>query len=191
MATKQRLPNGQRTADKLVAMPPIHGQYPHIGKTDYKLKIYGLVEKPLFLTFNELVKLGEDNYTVDFHCVTTWSKLDQEFTGVNFKKILDLAKPLSSTTHVIWEGLDGYSTNTVLSELLEHDDIIIATKMDNADIPDKFGGPVRAVLPFLYGWKSCKHLVAIRFTDHDEPGFWEVRGYHNHGDPWKQERYGF
>jgi DMSO/TMAO reductase YedYZ molybdopterin-dependent catalytic subunit len=107
---------------------------------------------------------------------------------VDFKELTRLCEPLPSTGHIIFESYDGYTTNVGFKELTENL-CFIAFEMDDKDIEDKYGGPVRAVIPHLYGWKSAKHLKAIRFSEKDEPGFWEVRGYNNHGDPWKEERY--
>lgn len=183
-----KLPQGQKLVDKMVAMAPITFDYPHIDKSQYSLKIYGSIQNEITLKWQDILQMGEEDFVIDFHCVTKWSKLNQNFTGVDFTKILSLVKPLEKAQYIIFEGYDGYTTNIPLKELAQHV-CIIATKMDHADIPDKYGGPVRAVIPYLYGWKSTKFLSGIRFTEKDERGFWEVRGYHNHADPWKEERY--
>lgn len=189
--TKPRLPQGQIESNQWVAMPPIHSTYPETQLKDWRLKLYGLVEKPMVINYQKLSDLGLEEFTIDFHCVTRWSKLGQSFTGVKFAKILSLAKLKSSAKFAIFEGDDVYTTNLNLTELKNFGDVFVAVKMDNLPIPVRFGGPVRAIVPQLYGWKSCKFLAAIRFTESDEPGFWETRGYHNHGDPWSQERYSF
>jgi DMSO/TMAO reductase YedYZ molybdopterin-dependent catalytic subunit len=183
-----RIPNGQRRVEQMIAMPPITFTYPHTSRQVWSLKVYGEVEKELVWTFEEFEKLGVQDFTVDFHCVTTWSKLDQKFSGIDFKKIVELIKPTQEAKYVIFECEDGYTTNVILQEILDNT-CIIATKMDGEDISDKYGGPVRGVIPHLYGWKSAKFLKAIRFSRTDEPGFWETRGYNNHADPWKEERY--
>jgi DMSO/TMAO reductase YedYZ molybdopterin-dependent catalytic subunit len=189
MTQKPRLPAGQRQASSWVAMPPIRWDYPNVKKEDWRLKIHGLVENEKYYNWDEFNTLEQKDYTIDFHCVTRWSRLDQAFTGVNFKTILDLVKPTEKAKFVIFESDDGYTTNLNLDELKTFDDVIIATKMDDASIPFKFGGPVRVVVPQLYGWKSAKFLCGIKFSDHDEPGYWETKGYHNHGNPWSEERY--
>jgi len=123
---------------------------------------------------------------VDFHCVTKWSKLDQNFTGVDFRRIVEQVVPTDAAKYIIFEGYDNYTTNLILDEVI-NGVCIIATKMDGKEIDPKYGGPVRAVVPQLYGWKSAKFLSGIRFASKDEPGFWESLGYHNHGDPWLEE----
>ncbi|OGZ33650.1 MAG: hypothetical protein A2Y98_01820 [Candidatus Portnoybacteria bacterium RBG_19FT_COMBO_36_7] len=188
MFNKDRLPPGQHTVARMVAMPPITGEYPHIKKKEWKLRVYGEVEKETTIDWQEFFGLPQKEYKIDFHCVTRWSRLDQEFSGVDFAEILKIARPKSSARHVIFECFDGYTTNVPLKEL-KSNTAFIATKMDDQEIEDKFGGPARAVIPHLYAWKSAKFLKSIRFEKKDEPGFWESRGYHNHGDPWKEERY--
>lgn len=183
------LPPGQIEHDEFVAMPPIRWDYPNISKSAWKLKIYGQVEKELEFNWEQFNELEQKQYTLDFHCVTRWSKFGQAFTGVNFKTIVNLVKPNSKAKFVIFEGYDGYSTNLSLEELLSWDDVIVATQMDGKDIPIQLGGPVRVVVPKLYGWKSSKFLCAIKFSEVDIPGYWETRGYHNHGDPLLEERY--
>lgn len=187
-ASKVRVPSGQRVVNAMVAMPPIVRTYPHVPKEEWSLKIYKNVAKELILSFEELTKLGVQEYVVDFHCVTTWSKLDQQFSGVPLSTLFKLCEPALSVKYVIFECAEGYTTNLVYQELLTNT-AFLAVKMDGQDIPDRFGGPVRAVVPHLYGWKSAKHITGIRFEQNDEPGFWEVRGYNNHADPWKEERY--
>ena len=121
--------------------------------------------------------------------MTSWSRLGQQFAGVDFQKILALVEPKSDARYVIFESEnDGYMTNVSLEELKTHD-ALIATAIDDAPITLAYGGPVRMVIPHLYYWKSCKYVTGIRFVTDDERGFWEVRGYHNHADPWKEERY--
>ena len=188
MLNKKRLPPGQHAVARMVAMPPITHKYPQIEKEKWQLKVYGQTAKEMIWNWAEFSKLPQKDYKIDFHCVTHWSKLDQEFTGVDFKEILKIVEPKPRAKFVIFECYDGYTTNVPLKELKENI-AFIATKMDGQDIEDKFGGPARIVIPHLYAWKSAKFLKAIRFQNQDEPGFWEARGYHNHGDPWKEERY--
>jgi len=185
---KDRIPPGQFVSQKLVAMPPIREKYPHIEKKEWKLRAYGEVKKEKTWNWDEFLRLPQKNYKIDFHCVTSWSKLDQEFTGIDFFDIIGAVFPKPAALYVIFECYDGYTTNLQLQELKENI-AFVAVKMDGRDIEDKFGGPVRVVIPHLYAWKSAKFLKAIRFQEQDEPGFWETRGYNNHGDPWQEERY--
>lgn len=185
---KTRVPNEQRIVERMIAMPPITPNYPVIPQETWTLKLYGGVSHELTFTYTQLEQLGLQEVTIDFHCVTKWSKLAQSFTGVDFNKVLNQVVPLATAKYVIFEGSDNYTTNLVLQELIDHT-CILATKMDGKAIEPKYGGPVRAVVPHLYGWKSTKFLSGIRFVTKDEPGFWESVGYHNHGDPWLEERY--
>lgn len=108
---------------------------------------------------------------------------------MDFYEIINLVHPNQNAKYVIFESEnDGYTTNVSLDELLTYD-ALVATEIDGAPIPLEYGGPVRMVIPHLYYWKSCKYVTGIRFASEDERGFWEVRGYHNHADPWKEERY--
>lgn len=188
LAPSQRIPPGQRVVEHMVAMAPITFTYPVISRDAWRIRAYGEVEKEEEWNWEEFINLKEEEKMVDFHCVTAWSKLGQHFTGVDFKKIVAQVKPKPNVRYVIFECYDGYTTNLVYEELL-HRVCFIATKMDGADIPPKYGGPARVVVPHLYGWKSAKFVKAIRFSDKDEPGFWETRGYHNHANPWQEERY--
>ena len=172
----------------MVAMPPITGKYPHIEKKDWNLRVYGQVKKEKIWNWQSFLKLPQKNYKIDFHCVTHWSKLNQKFTGIDFFDIIEAVFSKPAARYVIFECCDGYMTNLALEELKENI-AFVAVKMDNKEIEDKFGGPARVVIPHLYAWKSAKFLKAIRFQAQDQAGFWETRNYHNHGDPWKEERY--
>lgn len=184
----RRVPPGQHTVNAMVPMPPIRFEHPVVSKEKWELSLYGEIENPATLKWNDFISLPNQNYKIDFHCVTTWSKLDQDFTGIAWPEILALARPKASAKYAIFESYDQYTTNVPLNEM-NYDDIFIAFKMDGKDIPPELGGPVRVVIPELYGWKSAKYVHRIRFQEKDEPGFWETRGYHNHADPWKEERF--
>ncbi|HLD04877.1 MAG TPA: molybdopterin-dependent oxidoreductase [Candidatus Nanoarchaeia archaeon] len=181
-----RVPPGQHLTQGFPVLDL--GIQPEIDLDTWKLKITGLVKKPEEYSLNELKKLGAQEYTKDFHCVTMWSKLDVHWTGIPFKKILDRVQPLPEWKHLIQYGAEDYSTN-VPREDVERDDIFLAFELDGKPIP-KEHGVIRLIIPHLYGWKASKFLIALEFSDKDKPGFWEVRGYHNHGDALKEERYG-
>lgn len=186
--TQERIPPGQRIVPAMIAMPPIVRTYPHIDPAAWMLRVYGEVEEEAEWNWESVVNLSPQEFVVDFHCVTHWSKLDQGFTGVPFSEIISRVKPNPNVTHVIFECVEGYTTNVEYGDVANHV-AFLAFEMDGKPIEDKFGGPVRAVIPHLYGWKSAKWVTGIRFVSKDEPGFWEVRGYHNHADPWNEERY--
>ncbi len=180
-----RLPAGQR----LTPLFPVLdlGIQPEMDLKTWKLEVTDLVKKQLNLSLEELKKLGIMKYTEDFHCVTTWSKFDVNWTGIPFKKIVEFIKPDNKWKFLIQYGKDGYSTN-VPREDLEKEDVFLAFELDGKPIP-KEHGYIRIIIPHLYGWKGSKFLYKIEFSEIDKPGFWEVRGYNNHGDAFKEERY--
>jgi DMSO/TMAO reductase YedYZ molybdopterin-dependent catalytic subunit len=182
--TSDRLPPGQyiETDFPVLSLGPT----PQINKNEWELKISGLVDEKKEYNWTTFNALPVTEITADIHCVTKWSKFDTKWTGVTFDEILKNVKP--EATHLIAHSSDGYTTNIPIKDL-ENGQAIVAVKYEGLDIPAVHGGPVRIVLPHLYFWKSAKWVNELEFTDHDEPGFWEVRGYHNYGDPWKEERY--
>jgi DMSO/TMAO reductase YedYZ molybdopterin-dependent catalytic subunit len=126
--------------------------------------------------------------TSDFHCVTTWSRYDNAWEGVHIRDILNRAKPTPAAQFVTAHSFTGYTTNMPLADL-DDDDVMIAFTHDGQPLEPDHGGPVRLIVPKLYAYKSAKWLSGLEFMEKDRPGFWEVRGYHNHADPWKEERY--
>ncbi|EKD95431.1 MAG: hypothetical protein ACD_24C00490G0005 [uncultured bacterium] len=164
------------------------GIRPPLELADFKLKLSGEIENPTELTSERFLSLPSKVIKRDFHCVTRWSKFDLNWRGIPFKEIAVLAKPKKEVVHVIFESRDGYTTNITMEEALK-DDVIVAYELEGQPIPLIHGGPVRMIIPQLYGWKSAKFLNGIRFVVKDQPGFWEMRGYNNHADPWKEERY--
>jgi DMSO/TMAO reductase YedYZ molybdopterin-dependent catalytic subunit len=124
----------------------------------------------------------------DFHCVTTWSKYDCEWSGVAFTTLFELAAPKPEAKFVYFTSYDGYSTNVPLAHCID-DDVLLATKFGGEPVSREHGGPARFIIPKLYAWKGAKFVKTISFLAEDRLGFWEVRGYHNVGDPWKEERY--
>jgi len=155
---------------------------------DWKLKITGEVENPFELTWEEFLALPRMAMTSDFHCVTTWSRYDNTWEGVHIREILQRARPLPTAKFVMAHSWTGYTTNLPLSDL-DDDDVMIVIKHDGQDLEPDHGGPVRLLVPKLYAYKSAKWLDGLEFMQHDRPGFWEQRGYHNRADPWKEERY--
>jgi DMSO/TMAO reductase YedYZ molybdopterin-dependent catalytic subunit len=123
------------------------------------------------------------------HCVTAWSRYDNRFAGVSMRHLLDQVKPRETARHAMLHSHDGYTTNVSL-EMLADPDVILAHSWDGAPLTREHGGPVRLIMPRFYLWKSAKWLKRIEFMAEDKPGFWENRGYHMTGDPWKEQRYG-
>ena len=182
----KRLPPGQYLTEKFPVLDL--GIKPEFDKTKWRLRVYGLVEKELSFTYDEILKMPTTNLTEDLHCVTSWSKFDVKWKGVSFKDFIKIVKPKANWKFLIQEGMDGYTTN-VSREDLEKDNVIIAYELEGKPILQEHGWPMRMIIPQLYAWKGSKFLKGLKFVEKDEPGFWEVRGYNNHGDIWKEERY--
>jgi DMSO/TMAO reductase YedYZ molybdopterin-dependent catalytic subunit len=182
---RPRVPPGQRVIKRLKPMGGDEGD-PSPGA--FRLRVHGDVENPLSLSFSELVALPQSEVSVDVHCVTGWTVLGARVKGVRLSDLANRAKPKSHVRHVIFEAAHGYTSNVSLHEAMKPN-VVVAHRLDDRALPRAHGAPVRAVVPDLYFWKSAKWLTGIRFVVRDEPGYWEQRGYNNHGDPWKEERY--
>jgi DMSO/TMAO reductase YedYZ molybdopterin-dependent catalytic subunit len=184
---KERVPSGQRLTDK---WPVLHyGNVPKIKTGDWTLRIHGLVEKEKTLSFDEFTSLPMVEVFSDIHCVTTWSRLNNTWEGISSGVIKDLAGIKGEAKYVMVEGAGGFTTNLSLEDFFQPD-VLFALKHNGEAITAEHGGPVRLVVPRLYFWKSAKWVTGLRFMAKDEPGFWERAGYHMHGDPWREERYG-
>jgi DMSO/TMAO reductase YedYZ molybdopterin-dependent catalytic subunit len=181
-----RLPPGQYLTQKWPVLS--YERTPQQLPTNWKLKITGLVENPFELTWDEFLALPRTTLTGDIHCVTTWSRYNNNWEGVHIREVLQRARPLPTTKFVIAHSWTGYTTNLPL-ENLDDDDVMIVIKHDGQDITLEHGGPVRLLVPKLYFYKSAKWLYGLEFIEQDRPGFWEQRGYSNSADPWKEERY--
>lgn len=182
---RPRLPPGQRV---IRALKPMGGEAGDADVSRFRLRVHGEVEAPFELTFAEFLALPQVERRLDVHCVTSWSVLGARFEGVPLRTLVDRARPKPSARHVIFEAAHGYTSNVPLREALAPE-VMLAQKLEGAPLPRAHGGPVRAVIPSLYFWKSAKWLTGIRFVSHDQPGYWETRGYNNHADPWREERY--
>lgn len=181
-----RLPPGQYHTKKWPVLT--YEPTPKFDPVTYRFKVWGEVEEPFELTWDELQALPRTHMTSDFHCVTTWSRYDNAWEGVHIREILQRARPTSNAHFVMEHSFTGYTTNVPL-EALDDDDVLIAFKHDGADLEPDHGGPVRLILPKLYAYKSAKWLSGLEFMPKDRPGFWEIRGYSNSANPWKEERY--
>jgi DMSO/TMAO reductase YedYZ molybdopterin-dependent catalytic subunit len=181
-----RLPPGQRILD---ALKPMGGDPGDPNPANFRLRVHGEVDSPLDLDFAALRALPVSEQTCDVHCVTGWSMLDSKWTGVQIAHIAKLAKVRDSARHLIFEAANGYTANVRLGEALAPTSLVVYRYAGNA-IPRPHGPPVRSLMPDLYFWKSAKWLTGLYFSARDKPGYWETRGYHNHADPWKEERYG-
>jgi len=182
---RARLPPGQRV---IRALKPMGGEPGNPDPSRLRLRVHGAVEAPFELDFAEFLKLPQVTRSHDVHCVTGWSVLGARFEGVLFETLAQRARPTKQARYVIFEAAHGYTSNVPLREALAPS-VMLAQRLEGVALPRAHGGPLRALVPSLYFWKSAKWLEGIRFSERDEPGYWETRGYHNHADPWREERY--
>ncbi len=181
-----RLPPGQKEVKNWPVLDL--GVQPDVKPDKWRLQVLGLVDNPVALTLPAFMALPQLEVVSDIHCVTSWSRFDNRWQGVGSKTLLDLVRPEAEAKHVVFHSYDGYTTN-VGTEVFADDNVLLAHSWDDRPIPREHGGPVRVIMPDWYFWKSAKWVTRIVFHEHDHPGFWETRGYHNEGNPWKEERY--
>ena len=182
----EEVPPGQITVDKFPVLTA--GSTPQVDLATWTLQFSGLVENALEFTHQEFLELPTKKITADFHCVTAWSRLRNVWEGVGFKDLMDDVGPKPEAKYVMVLCYGGYTTNLPLEVLLDPD-TLLAFRHDGQDLTPEHGWPLRLVVPKRYGWKSAKWVREFEFMDEDEPGFWEIRGYHNDGDPWQEERF--
>lgn len=185
-----RTPPGQVLTSKWPVLH--HGSVPKVDPLDakWKLKVFGLVENPYELIYDEIRTMPPVDVVCDMHCVTHWSRLDNTFTGVPTRSIIDRAKPKSEARFVMCHSEAGFTVNVPLAEFIG-EDCLLAYAWEGADITPEHGWPLRGLVPRLYLWKSAKWIRGIELRATDAPGFWEQNGYHMHGDPWREERFGW
>ena len=182
-----RLPPGQY--DTGSSFPVLTAEVsPKISPEEWSFRIDGLVDAAQTWDWKGVHALARSGYQGDIHCVTTWSKLGTSFTGVGLDQLLELAGVRPEATHVVAWSHTGYTTNLPL-EHVTGGRAWLVWEHEGRPLPPEHGGPVRMIVPHLYFWKSTKWIGGLRLLDHDEPGFWEVRGYHQLGDPWQEQRY--
>ena len=183
----RRLPPGQTRTRK---WPVLHfGRVPMVGPADWRLEVAGLVERPLSLGWEDFQRLPRVKVFADFHCVTHWSRLGNVWEGVSVRQLMDLAGARPEARFVLAMGYDdGWTTNVPLVDLLAPD-VLLADTHDGAPLTADHGGPVRLMVPRLYAWKSAKWLKRLVLADTDQPGYWEQNGYHDYGDPWREQRF--
>ncbi len=162
---------------------------PRINLESWRLKVDGLVAHPFEWSWREFTGQPQIVSVSDIHCVTAWSRFDNRWEGVSARHILSLAKPLPEARFVVFHGFDDYTTNLPLADF-DAGDALIAHSWEGKPLSREHGGPARVVVPRLYFWKSAKWINRVELISADRPGFWEERGYHDHGDPWTEERYG-
>jgi DMSO/TMAO reductase YedYZ molybdopterin-dependent catalytic subunit len=182
----ERLPPGQH----LVRDWPVLdlGEHPAITQQDWRLLVAGAVENPVVWEWADFERQPHTRHVSDIHCVTSWSRYDNEWRGLATRDLLNVVEPKPGARFVLLHGYDGYTTNLSLEDFAAPN-ALLAHSWQDQPLSRDHGGPVRLVVPHLYFWKSAKWLKRIEFLAADRPGFWEVNGYHNRGDPWREERY--
>jgi len=190
---KPRIPPGQVVTSKF---PVLHvGPIPTFDPQRWDFRIFGLVEEEVVFSYQEFMNLpyvsipvGKVEIISDFHCVTRWSRLNNLWEGVTFQELMKHIRPRPEARYVMVHSDGDYSTNLPLQALLD-DDVLFAYRHDGRDLTPEHGWPLRLVVPKRYAWKSAKWVRGLEFMEEDRPGYWEAHGYHNDGDPWKEERY--
>jgi DMSO/TMAO reductase YedYZ molybdopterin-dependent catalytic subunit len=183
---EQRIPPGQ---SRTLKWPVLHaGGVPRVNPATWDFRVRGLVDRPIKFSYDEFLKLPTVKVLSDFHCVTRWSRLDNLWEGVATRLIAERAgiKPEAKFAIVLAE--EGWTTNMPIEDFLA-EDALFAYNHDGEPLAADHGGPIRLVVPRLYAWKSAKWVRGVEFRETDQPGFWEDGGYHNHGDPWTEERF--
>jgi DMSO/TMAO reductase YedYZ molybdopterin-dependent catalytic subunit len=184
----RRVPPGQRLVK---TWPVLHyGPVPTFDGTSWDLEISGLVDEPYTLSYAELGALPNVTIDADMHCVTGWTTLDNTWTGVSFRTLMERAKPQTDAKWVIAHCAYGYTSNLSL-RAMDDADVLVAWQNGGEDLAPDHGWPLRLVVPKRYAWKSAKWLTGLEFSKHNTRGFWEVRGYHIHGEPFGEERYSY
>ena len=184
----KRVPPGQRLVK---TWPVLHyGPIPAFDGENWDLELSGLVEHPVTLSYRELRALPNVTVDADMHCVTGWTTLDNTWTGVSFRTLKELAGPMPEAGWVIAHCAYGYTSNLSL-QAMDDDDVLVAWGNHGEDLEPEHGWPLRLVVPKRYAWKSAKWLTGLEFTVKNERGFWEVRGYHVHAEPFAEERYSY
>ncbi len=181
-----QVPVGQTLTEKWPVLDL--GYHPNVDREKWRLIIDGAVEYPMILRWDDFMGLPQTEDISDFHCVTTWSKLDMPWLGVSFLDIAALVSPKASATHVLCYGYDTYTTNLSLEEALKPD-VLLVHSVYGEPLAKEHGGPVRMITPLLYAWKGSKWIKRIEFLEANRKGFWEERGYSNTVYPWQNDRY--
>lgn len=184
-----RVPPGQSETRKWPVLDA--GGPPEIDMARWRLRLGGLVATPVSWSWEEFLALPRVQVLADFHCVTRWSRLGNVWEGVATRELVARAGGLTpEARYVLVHGYDqGWTTNLPLEDFLA-EDALVAVSHDGEPLTVEHGGPARLIVPQLYAWKSAKWISAVEFLDRDRAGFWERNGYHLHGDPWKEERFG-
>ena len=185
-AVADRLPPGQYLEKGFPVLTA--GPTPRVDTGEWSFTLEGLVDEPRTWSWEEAHAFPASTFEGDIHCVTRWSKLGTSFTGVSIDTLLDMVDVAESATHILAFCYGGYTTNLPLADV-RGGQAWIVWEHEGDPLPTEHGGPARLLVPHLYFWKSAKWIKGLRLLDHNEPGFWEQYGYHDYGDPWKEQRF--
>ena len=186
MKSAGRLPPGQSLTLK---WPVLHyGSVPRFDPARWDFQIGGLVERPVRLSWDEFNRLPKIKTNSDFHCVTRWSRFDNDWQGVGFQEVLKLVNLKPEAHFVLVHAEQGFTANVPLADL-DRDDVLFVTHHDGEPLTPDHGYPLRLIVPHLYAWKSVKWVRGLEFTERDVAGFWEQNGYHMYGDPFREQRF--
>lgn len=186
MEKEDRVPPNQIVTEKF---PVLHyGEVPNINLNNWNLKIFGLIDKEKNLSYDELIQIKKEKKENDIHCVTGWSRLNNEWTGIPVTEVLKDVDIKPEAKYVMIWAEGGWNTNLPLEDFLREENLF-ATEHNGKPLTIEHGWPLRLVVPHLYFWKSAKWVRGIEFMAEDKPGFWERNGYHMYGNPWKSQRY--
>jgi DMSO/TMAO reductase YedYZ molybdopterin-dependent catalytic subunit len=183
-----RVPPGQYLTERFPVLTV--GPNPDYDLSTWDFQLYGEVEDELQLSWEELMALPQHDVVVDIHCVTRWSKLDTAWRGVLLRELLEKARVRPAGRYVMAYSDAGYTTNLPLDVVMD-DDVLLAHTYDGKPLEPDHGAPLRLLVPKRYFWKSAKFLRRIEVMSEDRMGFWELNGYHNDADPWKEQRHWF
>lgn len=181
-----RLPPGQHLVNDWPVLDL--GLQPMLPASRWRLDVDGAVGASVHWDWDAFIAQPQTREVTDIHCVTTWSRYDNEWEGLSTRDLLAIVEPKPEASHVVLHSYDGYTTNLTLEDFAAPDALLVHS-WQGKPLTREHGGPVRLVVPHLYFWKSAKWLKRVEFVDANAPGFWEVRGYHDRGDPWKEQRY--
>jgi DMSO/TMAO reductase YedYZ molybdopterin-dependent catalytic subunit len=183
---KVKLPPGQSSTDKFPILT--YGEVPIVDIKTWRFRVWGLVEQEREWTWEELLKLPQSTIHADFHCVTHWSRFDDDWEGILFRDLLKEIKVKPEAKIVLQHAYGGYTTNLPLQWMID-EDVILAHTFNRQPLEAEHGGPMRIFTPRRYAWKGAKWIRGLEFLAKDKPGFWEMNGYSNSADPWKEERF--
>jgi DMSO/TMAO reductase YedYZ molybdopterin-dependent catalytic subunit len=181
-----RLPPGQR---ETTAFPVLDkGGTPAVDPDEWTFEAWGAVEDPLSLSLESFRELPSETQRQDFHCVTGWSRFDNEFRGVTFPTLVDRVGVHDDAVHVMFHAADGYTTDLPLSDCTR-EEVLFTWELDGEPLPADHGGPLRVVTPHRYAYKGAKWVTGVEFLTESERGYWEKRGYSVTANPWEEDRY--